>query len=254
MSPRSCCAPRALPISAMSSASSGAGPMTRSPRATRISCAFRAAYDPGDRCRRADHGACRRACRLLRTVRPTRGIRSITDLKGKSVGVPAGVERSLFSPRWPPMSGSTRSRTSTGSPADRRQAGGAVRGGQDRRVSRLPARAAGTARPANRPCDRQQLGRPAVVAVFLLHAAGNREYVRKHPVATKRVLRAILKAADLCATEPARVARRLVDGGFHRSLRLCAADAERDPLRQMAGIRRRGYDPVLRAAACTKPA
>jgi NitT/TauT family transport system substrate-binding protein len=36
----------------------------------------------------------------------------------------------------------------------------------------------------------------------------------KHPVATKRVLRATLKAADLCATEPARVARMLVDGGF----------------------------------------
>ena len=28
------------------------------------------------------------------------------------------------------------------------------------------------------------------------------------------MLRAILKAADLCATEPARVARQLVDGGF----------------------------------------
>jgi len=44
--------------------------------------------------------------------------------------------------------------------------------------------------------------------------AGSREYVQKHPVATKRVLRAILKAADLCVTEPARVAQRLVDGGF----------------------------------------
>jgi NitT/TauT family transport system substrate-binding protein len=43
---------------------------------------------------------------------------------------------------------------------------------------------------------------------------GNREFIRKHPVATKRVLRAILKAADLCATEPARVARQIVDGGF----------------------------------------
>src|SRR5262249_25107850 len=46
---------------------------------------------------------------------------------------------------------------------------------------------------------------------------GNREYVRKYPVATKRVVRAILKAADLCASEPALVARRLVDRGFaHR--------------------------------------
>jgi NitT/TauT family transport system substrate-binding protein len=49
---------------------------------------------------------------------------------------------------------------------------------------------------------------------FCCMLGGNREYVRKHPVATKRVLRAILKAADLCAAEPARAARRIVDGGF----------------------------------------
>jgi NitT/TauT family transport system substrate-binding protein len=49
---------------------------------------------------------------------------------------------------------------------------------------------------------------------FCCMLAGNQDYVRKHPVATKRVLRAVLKAADLCGTEPARSARRLVDGGF----------------------------------------
>ena len=40
------------------------------------------------------------------------------------------------------------------------------------------------------------------------------DFVRKYPVATKRVLRAILKAADLCAAEPDRVAQSLVDRGF----------------------------------------
>jgi NitT/TauT family transport system substrate-binding protein len=49
---------------------------------------------------------------------------------------------------------------------------------------------------------------------FCCMLAGNRDWVQKHPVATKRVLRAILKAADLCATDPSGVARRLVDGGF----------------------------------------
>src|SRR5262249_22768641 len=39
---------------------------------------------------------------------------------------------------------------------------------------------------------------------FCCMLASNRDYVRKHPVATKRVLRAVLKAADLCAAEPAR--------------------------------------------------
>jgi NitT/TauT family transport system substrate-binding protein len=49
---------------------------------------------------------------------------------------------------------------------------------------------------------------------FCCMLAGNREYVRKYPIATKRVLRAILKATDLCVTEPSRVARRIVNGGF----------------------------------------
>jgi NitT/TauT family transport system substrate-binding protein len=43
---------------------------------------------------------------------------------------------------------------------------------------------------------------------------GGRDFVRDHPVATKRAVRAILKAADLCAAEPERAAQRLVDGGF----------------------------------------
>jgi NitT/TauT family transport system substrate-binding protein len=42
----------------------------------------------------------------------------------------------------------------------------------------------------------------------------NRKFVRAHPVATKRVLRALLKAADFCAANPAEAARLLVEGGF----------------------------------------
>jgi NitT/TauT family transport system substrate-binding protein len=49
---------------------------------------------------------------------------------------------------------------------------------------------------------------------FCCMFASTREYVRQHPVATKRVLRAVLKATDLCVTEPAQVARRIVDAGF----------------------------------------
>ena len=47
--------------------------------------------------------------------------------------------------------------------------------------------------------------------------AGNREFVRKHPVATKRAIRAILKADQVCALEPERAARTLVDRGFTKS-------------------------------------
>ena len=44
--------------------------------------------------------------------------------------------------------------------------------------------------------------------------AGNRRFVEKNPVATKRAIRAILKSADLCADDPARAARFMVDKGF----------------------------------------
>jgi NitT/TauT family transport system substrate-binding protein len=49
---------------------------------------------------------------------------------------------------------------------------------------------------------------------FCCVAAGHRDFVRAYPIATKRFLRAILKAADICATEPELAARQLVDGGF----------------------------------------
>jgi len=44
--------------------------------------------------------------------------------------------------------------------------------------------------------------------------AGPRECVRTRPVATKRALRARLKAANVCALEPERAARFLVDKGY----------------------------------------
>ena len=47
---------------------------------------------------------------------------------------------------------------------------------------------------------------------FCCVLAGNRDFVRRHPVATKRVLRAIMKATDFCAAEPARAAQKIVDG------------------------------------------
>jgi NitT/TauT family transport system substrate-binding protein len=48
---------------------------------------------------------------------------------------------------------------------------------------------------------------------FCCIVAGNRDFVRRHPVATKRVVRAILKATDICANEPERAARYMVDKG-----------------------------------------
>jgi len=49
---------------------------------------------------------------------------------------------------------------------------------------------------------------------FCCMLAANREYATRYPVATKRVIRAVLKAADLCAGEPEAAARLIVKGGF----------------------------------------
>jgi NitT/TauT family transport system substrate-binding protein len=49
---------------------------------------------------------------------------------------------------------------------------------------------------------------------FCCLAVGNRAFVRRHPVATKRALRAILKATDVCAREPERAAQAIVAKGF----------------------------------------
>ncbi len=46
---------------------------------------------------------------------------------------------------------------------------------------------------------------------FCCVIASTREFVREHPVATKRALRALLKATDLCALEPERTARLVVE-------------------------------------------
>src|SRR6516165_8625855 len=74
---------------------------------------------------------------------------------------------------------------------------------------------------------------------FCCMLAGNRDFVRKHPVATKRVLRAILKAADLCASDPTGAARRMVDGGF-----IARYDYALQTLKEIPYNKWREYDPA----------
>ena len=45
-------------------------------------------------------------------------------------------------------------------------------------------------------------------------AIGNRDFVQANPIATKRVLRAFLKATDICARQPEVAARLLVEKGY----------------------------------------
>ena len=71
---------------------------------------------------------------------------------------------------------------------------------------------------------------------FCCIVASNREFVRKHPVATKRALRAILKAANLCAVEPDRAARLVADKGYNYAYAL-------QTMKEITYAKWRDYDP-----------
>jgi NitT/TauT family transport system substrate-binding protein len=61
---------------------------------------------------------------------------------------------------------------------------------------------------------------------FCCMAVANGDFVRNHPVAAKRALRAFLRATDICHREPQRAAQRMVDVGFsHECARMILNDA-----------------------------
>jgi NitT/TauT family transport system substrate-binding protein len=49
---------------------------------------------------------------------------------------------------------------------------------------------------------------------FCCMISGSSDYVEKYPITTKRILKAILKAADICASNPSWAAQQLVDRKF----------------------------------------
>jgi NitT/TauT family transport system substrate-binding protein len=73
---------------------------------------------------------------------------------------------------------------------------------------------------------------------FCCIVGGNREFVRKYPVATKRALRAILKATDICALEPTRAAQTIVEKGYTQRYDYALQTMQELPYNQW-----REYDP-----------
>jgi NitT/TauT family transport system substrate-binding protein len=51
---------------------------------------------------------------------------------------------------------------------------------------------------------------------FCCIQTGNSDFVDRYPIATKRALRAVLKATDICATDPQRAARYIVAKGYEK--------------------------------------
>ncbi len=68
--------------------------------------------------------------------------------------------------------------------------------------------------------------------------AANRDFARNNPVATKRALRAIIKASDLCASDPELGVKAYLDLGFK-----AAPEFARQAMREVPYGRWRDYNP-----------
>jgi NitT/TauT family transport system substrate-binding protein len=74
---------------------------------------------------------------------------------------------------------------------------------------------------------------------FCCMVVANRTFVRQQPVAAKRALRALMKAADMCSVEPERIARHLVDKGYTARYEYALQG-----LKDIPYARWRDYDPA----------
>ena len=144
-------------------------------------------------------------------------IRSVVDLKGKTVGVGGTGRRTATmscSRSSPPASGSIPPRTSIGSPSER-----AIRRTFspttkiDAFMTCPPWAQELRARRTGHVILNSALDRPWS-QYFCCMLIGNADFVRRNPIATKRVVRAMMRATDICAAKPDWVAQRLVDRGF----------------------------------------
>jgi NitT/TauT family transport system substrate-binding protein len=73
---------------------------------------------------------------------------------------------------------------------------------------------------------------------FCCMLVANREFARRHPVATRRAMRATLKANAICASEPERVARFLVERKYTTNYETAV-----QTLKELPYARWREYDP-----------
>jgi NitT/TauT family transport system substrate-binding protein len=144
-------------------------------------------------------------------------IRTVTDLKGKRVGIPdvPGSAPYLYVSIMAAHVGLDPEKDinwittdDVASPMEL-----FIQGEIDGYLAFVPDFAELRGRKIGRPIVNMAMDKPWS-QYFCCLWVGNADFVREYPVATKRALRAILKATDLCRTEPERAVRRLVDGGF----------------------------------------
>ena len=145
----------------------------------------------------------------------TEGVRSIRDLKGKTVAIPElGSPHHVFTASMAAHVGLNPVRDINFVIQPAEQSAHLL---QDKKVDALMGFP-----PVPQELRSKNIGHVIVSSgadrpwsqYFCCIVGANQAFVRKHPVAAKRALRAILKAANLCSLEPARAARLIADRGY----------------------------------------
>jgi NitT/TauT family transport system substrate-binding protein len=142
-------------------------------------------------------------------------VRAIRDLKDRSVAVPAlGSTHQLFVASMATYVGvDPRKDIKWVTHPIGESAAVLVTGKADALVGLPPVPQELRARAIGRVIVNSSVDRPWS-QYFCCIVASNRDFVSKHPIATKRALRAMLKTTDVCTTRPEQTARLLVDRGF----------------------------------------
>jgi NitT/TauT family transport system substrate-binding protein len=150
------------------------------------------------------------------------GISSISELKGKRIGVPLGVSPAAgeltFMASILAFVGIDEDYSMVSFPAEDVPA--LLQSGTIDAVAAVP--------PFAEPVRAANAGHVLVDSAvdrpwssyFCCMLAASDTFVRKNPIATKRALRAVLRAVDLCATDPEKAAHYLVDKGHTEDYQL----------------------------------
>jgi NitT/TauT family transport system substrate-binding protein len=166
-------------------------------------------------------------------------VRAIRDLKGKTVAVPdLGGSEHVFLTSMLAYVGLDPRKDVTWVTHPHPEAARLLAAGKVDAVMAIP--------PESQELRAKQIGHVVVNTMmdrpwsqyFCCLVTGNREFVRKYPVATKRALRAIFKAVDLCTREPNLIARFLVDRGYRQDYNLTL-----QALQEIPYVTWRQYDP-----------
>lgn len=143
------------------------------------------------------------------------GINSVLDLKGKNVGVGANLasDPHIFVSAMAAFVGLDAAKDINWVTGEDKPAELFAEGKVDAFLAFPPEAQGLRARNIGHVILNSSLDRPWS-QYFCCMLAVNAAYAEKYPAATKRVIRAVLKATDLCVAEPERVARFLVEGGY----------------------------------------